>query len=119
MKFLNRFKKKDNRFTFVVDDTFQLLDNRGTVVTGKVHGKVREGDEVYIFKPDGTVMRAQVNGMEVGPRMKASVAENQNVALLLADIKDKKEIAKFSVLTNDQSMDLTEYFTAAGNDSFL
>lgn len=136
MKFLDRFKKKDKeqmknavghqdgaaekrRFTFVVDDTFQLLNNCGIVVAGKVHGKVREGDEVYIFKPDGTVMRAQVNGMEIGPRMKASVAENQNVALLLADIKDKREIAKFSVLTNISPQTEVDVNTAVENPYLL
>lgn len=136
MKFLDRFKKKENakvktasehqpnaaqkrRFTYVVEDTFQLLDNRGVVVVGKVYGKVCEGDEVYIFHPDGAVMRAQVNGMEVGPRMKASAAEDQNVALLFADIKDKKEVAKFSVVTNISPQAEADVNTAVENPYLL
>lgn len=137
MKFLDRFKKKDNtqekstgahqeaaandgnRFTFVVDDTFQLLENKGIVVAGKVHGKVRAGDAVYIFRPDGSVMLSQVDSMEIGLRVAASEAENRNVAIRLADIKDKKEIAKFSVLTSIRPQTVVDVNTAVENPYLL
>ena len=105
MKFWDIFKKKDNaqvkntgehqsvandnsRFTLVVDDTFQLLDNKGIVVAGKVHGKIKAGDAVYIFRPGGSVMLTQVHSMEIGLGTAASEAEDQHVGILLTDIKD-------------------------------
>lgn len=136
MKFFDRFKKKDNahaknageqpstvndnhRFTLVVDDTFQLLDNKGIVVTGKVHGKVKVGDAVYIFRPGGNVMLTQVHSMEIGLGTAASEAENQRVAIRLTDIKDKKEIAKFSVLTSIRPQTVVDVNTAVENPYLL
>ena len=136
MKFLDRFKKKgstqakntdeqqtsanDNRrFTFIVDDTFQLLNNMGIVVAGKVHGKVKAGNAAYILRPDGTVMLTQVDAMEVGLGVAASEAENQNVAIRLVDIKDKKEIAKFSVLTSIRPQAVVDVNTAVENPYLL
>ena len=136
MKFLDRFKKKDNtqvkntgehqstanddrRFTLVVDDTFQLLDNKGIVVAGKVHGKVKVGDAVYIFRPGGSVMLTQVHSMEIGLGTTATEAENQHVAIRLTDIKDKKEIAKFSVLTSIRPQTVVDVNTAVENPYLL
>lgn len=136
MKFLDRFKKKgstqaknadeqqtaanDNRrFTFIVDDTFQLLNNMGIVVAGKVHGKVKAGDAAYMIKTDGTVILTQVDAMEVGLGVAASEAENQNVAIRLVNIKDKKEIAKFSVLTSIRPQNVVDVNTAVENPYLL
>lgn len=136
MKFFDRFKKKDNaqvkntgehqsagndnhRFTLVVEDTFQLLGNNGIVVTGKVHGKVKAGDAVYILRPGGNVMLTQVHSMEIGLRTAASEAENQHVAIRLTDIKDKKEIAKFSVLTSIRPQTVVDVNTAVENPYLL
>ena len=136
MKFLDKFKKKDNvqvknagehqsvanderRFTLVVDDTFQLLDNKGIVVAGKVHGKIKAGDAVYIFQPGGRVMLTQAHSMEIGLGTPASEAENQHVAIRLTDIKDKKEIAKFSVLTSIRPQTVVDVDTAAENPYLL
>ena len=136
MKFLDRFKKKDNaqvkntdehqsavsdnhRFTLVVEDTFQLLDNNGIVVAGKVYGKIKVGDAVYIFRPGGNVILTQVHSMEIGLRTAASEAENQHVAIRFTDIKDKKEIAKFSVLTSIRPQTVVDVNTAVENPYLL
>lgn len=136
MKFWDRFKKKDNtqavntgehqtvandhrRFTLVVDDTFQLLNDRGIVVTGKVHGKIKAGDAVYIFRPGSAVILTQVNTIEIGFGPPALEAEEQNVAIHLTDIKDKKEIAKFSVLTSIRPQSVVDVNTAVENPYLL
>lgn len=136
MKFFDKFKKKNNaqspntgeqqgaandnrRFTYVVDDTFQLLNDQGIVVTGKVYGKIRAGDAVYIFRPDSGIMLTQVHSMEVGPGVAAAEANDQNVAIRFTDIKDKKEIAKFSVLTSIRPQTAVDVNIAVENPYLL
>lgn len=136
MKFLDRFKKKNSaqiqdteerqnaaddsrRFTIIVDDTFQLLNDQGIVVTGKVYGKIRTGDAVYIFRPGSSIMLTQVHSLEIGPGVKAVEANDQNVAVRFTDIKDKKEISKFSVLTGIRPQTVADVNTAVENPYLL
>lgn len=88
------------RFTFVVEDTFQLLHDQGIVVVGFLHGEAKVGDAAYIMLSNNEIILTEIHGMEAGPNKIVQSAENQNLGLLFRDIKKKEDIPKLSVITS-------------------
>ena len=91
--------EEDSRFTLLVEEGFQLKDDLGVVVAGILYGTVHKGDAVYVIHPNGNIMESEVESIETGLGKGAEKAHNQNVAIRLANIKDKNQLPKYTVLT--------------------
>ena len=77
------------RFTFLVEDTFQLKDGKGIVVVGNVHGTIAVHDAAYIMHAgNNTITLTEISGMESAEKKPVASASAGPVALRLADIKD-------------------------------
>lgn len=107
------------RFTFVVEDTFQLLDNQGIVVVGNLHGKIAVEDAVYIMHPNGQITLSVINGIEINKGETAQTAEDQPIAIKLSDIKDKAQIQKYTVLTSIRPQTAVDVNKAVENGQLL
>lgn len=111
---------KGKRFTFLVEDTFQLEDGKGVVVVGNAHGTIAVNDAVYIMHAgSNTITLAEISGMESSERKPIASVSDGPVALRLVDIKDKKDVQKYSVLTSIRPQTQTDVNTAVENPSLL
>lgn len=107
------------RFTYMVEDIFQLKDQQGIVVVGTIHGTICEGDAVYIMCPGNAITLTEVSGLELKPQGKVKEASNQPVAIWLKDIEDKSKIARFSVITSIRPQTVVDVDTAVENPYIL
>lgn len=108
------------RFTFLVEDTFQLKDGKGIVVVGNVHETIAVHDAAYIMHAgNNTITLTEISGMESAEKKPVASVSDGPVALRLADIKDKKEVQKYSVLTSIRPQTQTDVNTAVENPSLL
>lgn len=104
----------NRRFTYVVEDTFQLLNQKGTVIVGTIHGTIKVKDAVYIMNPNNQIIVAEVSGLEGeidGKMARITEATNTPVSILVADIKDKALISKYAIVTSirpQPSIDVNE-----------
>ncbi len=89
------------RFTLLVEEAYQLKDDKGVVVGGNVHGKVNDHDSVYIIHPLlGEPVEAKIDGIEDAPMSMVETAENTKVGLRFTNITDRNRIPRYSVITN-------------------
>ena len=51
------------KFTYMVEDIFQLKDQQGIVVVGTIHGTICEGDAAYIMCPGNAITLTEVSGL--------------------------------------------------------
>lgn len=107
------------KFTYMVEDIFQIKDKQGIVVVGTIYGTICEGDAVYIMCPGNAITLTEVSGLELKPQGKVKEASNQPVAIWLKDIKDKSKIARFSVLTSIRPQTVVDVNTAVENPYVL
>lgn len=110
---------EDQRFTLLVEEGFQLKDDFGVVVAGILYGTVQKGDAVYVIHPSGNVRESKVETIEIGPEQGAEKAQNQNVAIRLADITDKNQLPKYTVLTNIKPQTEVNVNTVVENPQLL
>lgn len=108
----------NRRFFLLVEDVFQLNQNMGIVVVGKVYGKIRVGDAVYLYHPGKAITLATVGGIEIA-RSIVQEAENQNVGIRLPDIKDKSELEKYTVMTSIRPQTVVDVNIAVENPQLL
>lgn len=92
-------RKTERRFTLLVEDAFKTSRIQGMVVLGMLHGKMREGDTVYLYQSSKPAMKLEVEGIEIGPRKAVNVAQNQQVGLCL-DLKEKDAIPRYAVISS-------------------
>ncbi len=92
-------KKPERRFTLLVEDAVRPSRVQGTIVIGMLHGKVREGDTIYLYQSSKPAMELVVNGIETGPRKAVNVAQNQQVGLCL-DVGEKDAIPRYAVISS-------------------
>lgn len=109
----------NRRFTFLVEDTFQLKENLGIVVVGNVHGTVRVHDAVYIMQPGSAITLAEISGLEIPQKGRVEEAKNEPVSIWLTDIKDKNTISKFSVFTSIRPQTVVDVESAVENPYVL
>lgn len=107
------------KFTYMVEDAVQLKDQQGIVVLGTIHGTICEGDAAYIMCPGNAITLTEVSGLELKPQGKVKEASNQPVAIWLKDIKDKSQIARFSVLTSIRPQTVVDVDAAVENPYVL
>ena len=98
----NESDKGDHRqFYMVVECPADLeVKNPGDVlVEGVVYGKIRKGDEVFLFQPDNSIVTTVVEDLRTEPSEYVDEAENTRV---IVELKGQgiKEAVKFAVLTN-------------------
>lgn len=91
---------KDRRFVLMVENTYQLEDENGVVVVGNLHGKMKKGDKIYVLFPNNRMVISRAEELEIGPGRRVTEAEDDKVALQIFDVKEKKQIPPFSVITN-------------------
>lgn len=89
-------------FSLVVEDSFQLMQNKGIVVAGFLHGEIKVGDKAYVTHPDKRVTETQIAGIEIGAGKQAERADNQHVALWFETIKQKEDVQVSSVVTGNK-----------------
>ncbi len=73
----------DGTFQMTVEDVF-AIQNRGTVVTGRVaSGTVRVGMQVNVVRDGGVAFTTEVSGVEMFRKVLDSASAGDNVGLLL------------------------------------
>lgn len=91
----------NNRFTLVVEDTFELKDGMGIVVGGNARGKIKKNDQLYLVHPVlPTSKTVEITAIEAGLMNIVDEAENCKVGLRIDSIKNRNDVPRFSVLTN-------------------
>ena len=106
-------------FTLLVEDTFNLKDNTGIVVVGTVHGVMTVGDAAYVLHPGNAITTTTIGGIEVAKDERSKVAIDQPIGLMLPGIKDKSQIAKYSVITSIHPQTVVDVNTAVENPYIL
>ncbi|SCW58409.1 SseB protein N-terminal domain-containing protein [Ruminococcaceae bacterium YRB3002] len=72
---------------------------KNIMVEGNCYGKINKGDEVFIYKPDYTVITMKVEDIRTGPNLFAETAENKHLVIELSG-ENKEELPRFSVITD-------------------
>ena len=92
-------KNEKRRFSLLVEDAVEVQRLEGMMVLGTIHGKIKEGDTVYLYQSSKPPMELKVLGLETGPRVTAEIAKNQKVGVCL-NVEDKSMISRYSVLSS-------------------
>lgn len=99
MKVGGKKDNKERRCTLLVESVLESARMQSVMVIGRIHGRVREEDTMYLYQPGKPAKKVQVIGIELGPREIVETAKNQQVGLCL-DIEDADEVSLFAVLSN-------------------
>ena len=94
----------ERRFTILVEQAFQMEGDEGVLAVGELFGKMKQGDRIYVLFPNNRMVITTVEDMEVGPGRVAAEAENEKVAVRLADIKRKEQVPQYTVISNYASL---------------
>lgn len=92
-------KGKERRYTLMVEEVFENARYEGIMAMGNLHGKLKEGDGMYLYRPNMPVIRVQVEMIESGPQVVVEMAKNQRVAVGI-NLEDAKEVPRYSVLSS-------------------
>ncbi|MBQ9767130.1 MAG: SseB family protein [Lachnospiraceae bacterium] len=92
-------KNERRRFSLLVEDAVEVQRLQGIMVLGTIHGKIKEGDTVYVYQSSKPPMELKVLALETGPRVTAEIAKNQKVGVCL-NVEDKELISRYSVLSS-------------------
>lgn len=87
------------RYSFLVEDVYESSRLQGVMVQGTIHGKIREGDTMYLYQPEKETKEVRVLTIETGPREIVETARNTKVAIGL-DLEGTEEISRFAVLSS-------------------
>ena len=100
-------KRKERRFSLMVEDVFTSSRFQGVMVIGNLYGRIRQGDTMYLYQKDKPVREVHVMMIELGPRNEVEMAKNQQVGLCL-DLEHEDEVSKMAVLSNVLTEENTE-----------
>lgn len=92
-------KKENRRFSLLVEDALETQRIQGIMVLGTVHGKIKEGDTVYLYQSMKPPVELKALALETGPRVAAELAKNQKVGVCL-NVEDATMIPRYSVLSS-------------------
>ncbi len=91
---------RPTRYTFVVENVFEVDANESIAAVGNIHGKINVGDTFFIIHPKfPEPLTAKADALVVGNETKDS-AENCRLAIRITDITDPNVIPKYSVISN-------------------
>lgn len=111
-------KDADRRFTLLVEDAFESSRLQGVMVLGKIYGRIRVGDTVYLYRGEKPTLKLNVLAIENGPRDMTETAKNQKTGICL-DLEDLSEIPKYSVICSTPPMETIERDTPIENPRLL
>ena len=92
-------KKRERRCTLLVEDFYESSRMQGVVVSGNLHGRVKEGDTLFLYHPEKPLKIVHITSIELGPREFVDTAKDQKVDLCL-DLESLDEIARYAVLSS-------------------
>lgn len=92
-------RKERSRFSLLVEEAVEVQHLQGIMVMGTIHGKIKEGDTVYVYQSSKPPMELKVLALETGPRVTAEMAKNQKVGVCL-NVEDTGLISRYSVLSS-------------------
>lgn len=92
-------KKREKRCSLLVEDFFESSRMEGVIVKGYLHGRIKEGDTMYLYHPEKTTKVVHIMGIELGPRQVAETAKNQLVEVCL-DLKSLEDVGRYAVLSS-------------------
>jgi len=92
-------KRGPKRCTLLVEDFFESTRIQGIMVIGNLHGRVREGDTLYLYQQGKPVKEVHVLGIELGPREIVETARDQQVGLGL-DLGTIDEVSGYAVISS-------------------
>lgn len=90
---------RERRCSLLIEDMFESTRLQGIMVIGNLHGRIREEDTMYLYRPGKPAKEVKVLGIELGPREIVETAKDCQVGLGL-DIEDINEVSKFAVLSS-------------------
>ena len=91
--------ERDRRYTLLVEDFFESKRLQGIMVIGNLHGRVRVGDTMYLYRQDQPVKEVHVLAIELGPREMVETAKDCQVGLCL-DLDKEEEVSKYAVVSS-------------------
>ncbi len=92
-------RRGPKRCTLLVEDFFESSRMQGVMVIGNLHGRVREGDTLYLYQQEKPVKEVHVVGIELGPREVVDTARDQQVGVCL-DLESVEEVSRFAVFSS-------------------
>lgn len=92
-------QKREKRYSLLVEDFFESSRMQGVMVIGNLHGRVKEGDTLYLYHPQKPIKEVHILGIELGPREVVETAKNQQVGLCL-DLESVEDVARYAVLSS-------------------
>lgn len=99
-------KRRTYRNSFLVEEVYETSRLQGVIVLGTIHGKIREGDTMYLYQPDEPVREVHVLALEAGPREMLESAKNGRVGICI-DVEKEEEVQRFAVLSSVKPVDET------------
>ena len=90
------------RFSVVIAGVTSMLDGNGSIVSGVLTGKIKKGDNVFVYQPGLQVYECEVQAIEAKLQDKTSIvdeAEDTTVSLQLT-LPDDAKVGKYAVITN-------------------
>ena len=91
--------ERDRRYTLLVEDFFESNRLQGVMVIGYLHGRVREGDTMYLYQQDQPVKEVHVLAIELGPREMVETAKDCQVGLCL-DLSKAEDVSRYAVVSS-------------------
>lgn len=92
-------RRGPKRCTLLVEDFFESSRIQGVMVIGNLHGRVREGDTLYMYQQGKPVKEVHVIGIELGPRDVVETARDQQVGLGF-DLESIDEVSRYTVFSS-------------------
>lgn len=92
-------RKGPKRCSMMVEDFFEVSRIQGVMVIGVMHGRVRQGDTLYLYQQGKPVKEVHVAAIEQGPRDVVDTAKDQQVGLCI-DIESLDEVSRFAVISS-------------------
>lgn len=92
-------RKRERRYTLLVEEVYESSRMDGVIVRGYLHGRVKQGDTMYLYHPEKPTKAVHITEIEIGPRQMAETARNQLVDLCL-DLQSVEDVGRYAVLTS-------------------
>lgn len=92
-------KGKERRYTLMVEEAFESARYQGIMAMGNLHGKLKEGDTLYLYRPNMPVIKVEAEIIETAPQEMSEMAKNQRVAVGIG-LENVDDVPRYSVLSS-------------------
>ncbi len=95
------------RFSVLVEGVTTMLDGNGSIVSGRLFGKIVKGDSVYIYQSGVAAVECEVQAVEAQVEERTSIVDEaaDTAVSLQLNIPDNFKVSKFAVITNIKPQD--------------